>query len=373
MGKYDDDFFGGKRPWSVIKDRVLRDYMNVYLAKVNTRGQHIVLIDAYAGPGVFQDGSNGSPIIICTAAEKFAKNNYSAFFFNIRQDFHSQLETALKNSGFNSAHAFKTNSLKTINQLPQILKDNTVFLYLDPFGLKGCGYDQLEPFLKRNSKYSTEIVLTMCMPAVHRMAAFHAVKRGEINEKTKKYHERLTTVFGGDYWKDILYQENVDAETKEFQLIDAYLSKSAQFLPFTGYCPVRQKSDSRIKYFMVFVSGHPDAMVLMNDIMHKAYFSQMHRADFQGTLFEELDWRDMPLTDDRSEQKLNALIKELVSKYPGETRENIWLQVVKSNFMKYERKFYRSLLKNMADKSQIVYQVDPSTGRRNENSKLYPV
>ena len=76
MTEQNDDFFEGKRPWSVIKDEILGAYMSPYIAKVNRLKRRILLIDGYAGPGVFDDGSAGSPLIICQAAERFAKGNY---------------------------------------------------------------------------------------------------------------------------------------------------------------------------------------------------------------------------------------------------------------------------------------------------------
>ena len=55
-----DDFFEGKRSWSFIKDKVLGSYMSPYMAKMNARGQPILVIDGYAGPGVFNDNKVGS-------------------------------------------------------------------------------------------------------------------------------------------------------------------------------------------------------------------------------------------------------------------------------------------------------------------------
>lgn len=115
----------------------------------------------------------------------------------------------------------------------------------------------------------------------------------------------------------MLHQQNVSAEDKEFQLIEAYLTKLKQFLPYAGCCPIRQNSDKRIKYFVVFVSRHSHAMLLMNDIMHKEYFSSMHLADNQGTLFGELDWREMPMPEKKSLKQLKETAEKLVSQYPG--------------------------------------------------------
>jgi hypothetical protein len=77
-----DDFFTGKRSWSHIKDRVLQSYMTPYLTKVKRLGRKIVLIDGYAGPGIFEDSSAGSPIVICQAAENCVPGNYQTIFVN---------------------------------------------------------------------------------------------------------------------------------------------------------------------------------------------------------------------------------------------------------------------------------------------------
>ncbi len=57
MSDYEEDFFEGKRPWSVIKDQVLNSYMSPYLNKVKSLQKPILLIDGFAGPGVFDDQS----------------------------------------------------------------------------------------------------------------------------------------------------------------------------------------------------------------------------------------------------------------------------------------------------------------------------
>src|SRR5579863_7343440 len=88
-----DDFFEGKRLWSKIKDEVLGKYMVPYLAKVNKRGQRILLIDGYAGPGVFEDGTFGSPIIMCEKAEEKVKGNYHAVFINKIKKYHDKLRS----------------------------------------------------------------------------------------------------------------------------------------------------------------------------------------------------------------------------------------------------------------------------------------
>ena len=68
MSTIEADFFRSKRSWSKIKDKVLSEYMPAYLGKVARLGREILLVDGRAGPGIFDDGSYGSPIIMCEAA-----------------------------------------------------------------------------------------------------------------------------------------------------------------------------------------------------------------------------------------------------------------------------------------------------------------
>ena len=203
----ESSFFMGKRPWSKIKDQILGQYMPPYLAKVATLGKPIVLIDAFAGPGKFDDGSAGSPLIICQAAEKRVRDNYRAIFVNREQEHHDQLSHVL--SRFIDQEKVTTIHGTADALLAEVLDDlgeHTVFLYLDPFGLKGCEFSIIEPFLRRDRAFSTEIVVNLSIPTMHRLAARKAVVAGQSNTPLiRAFHERLTRVLGGEYWKDILW------------------------------------------------------------------------------------------------------------------------------------------------------------------------
>ena len=368
MSEADEDFFAGKRSWSIIKDQVLGSYMSPYIAKVSSLGRPILLIDGYAGPGVFGDGKPGSPLLMCQAAERHAKGKYRAIFINKDEKYHKKLESVLQKANWSaSAQAILGDSTILLRMLPTTLGDQTVFLYLDPFGLKGCEFTLLEPFLNRKSNYSTEILLTMNMPIVHRLATRHAVGEGRQGEQIiKSYHEILDKVFGGDYWKNIMWQQNTNREVRETQLIEAYRGKLAQYLPYTGSCPVRERTDKRIKYFIVFASRHIDALILLNDIMAKAYFGEMHKADFIGGLWEDTDWREM-----RSIDGLDKVIINLVEKHPGETRRSIWSRIVQEQFMRFLEPEYNAAVRELIGKNKLSYINPRGTKRLNEDCKLY--
>ncbi|MEZ4863397.1 MAG: three-Cys-motif partner protein TcmP [Caldilineaceae bacterium] len=369
MSDYKDDFFEGKRPWSVIKDQVLSSYMSPYLAKVKSLGKPILLIDGFAGPGIFDDRSLGSPLVMCQAAEKYAKGNYRAFFFNKKARFHEELTGVLEKEGWlGAAKPILGDTTQILPQIPSLLRDQTVFLYLDPFGPTGCPYSLIEPFLTRNIRYSTEIVIMMHMPIAHRLAARNAVETGRADESLiQTYHQTMKNIFGGDYWKPIMFASDLSAEQREFQLIEAYCAKLAAHLPYTGYCPVREGENKRIKYFIVFASRHPDAMLLMHNAMIKAYFERMHKDAYAGTLFESNSWSDMLSTDGLRE----AILKE-VNQQPGITRERLWLKVVQNHFMRYQQSDFRNAVQDLVDAKIFNCPTPRKTKRLNHTCTFYP-
>ncbi len=368
MSDVDQKFFSGKRPWSVIKDKVLGDYMTAYLAKVARLGKPILLIDGYAGPGIFDDHSPGSPLIMCAAAEKVAKGKYTALFVNHNPKHHTKLNEILGRQGrLSSAIPILGDSTSLLAQLSNLLRDQTVFLYLDPYGLRGCEFDTLQPFLTRDKRHSTEIVINMSMPITHRLAAPRATAEGHgAKQKITRFHQRLTAVFGGEYWKDIFWASGKSAEEKEVAVMAEYRRLISNYLPYTGSCPVREAEGTRVKYFITFASRHPDAMLLMNDAMCKAYFGEMHRAEYEDTLFANTDWTKM-----RDPARLEAVVLQSVKQYPGHTREHIWQIIVQEHFMQFTASEYKVAVTTLFKRGKISSPTERPTSRLNDSCELY--
>lgn len=377
MGKKVKGFFAGKRPWSIIKDQVLGSYMSPYISKIKKLGKPILLIDGYAGPGVFEDGQPGSPMIMCQAAERFAMGRWEAIFVNNEQEYHDKLTQVIQRAGWSgSAKPMLGDSMALLQTLPSTLKDQSVFLYLDPFGPTGCEFALLQPFLERNPKYSTEIILTMNMPGMPRLAARHATSDGRQEElSVKSNHILLTKIFGGEYWKDILLSQSGSREEREYRLIEAYRAKLAGYLPYTGFCPVRDRIDRQIKYFIVFASRHKDTLTLLNEAMIKAYFVRMHETSFGDGIWKEMGWREMRSTDPHEAQyfhRLDLVILETVTKHPGETRESIWIRILQEYFMRYLEPEYKATVQRLVDEKKLLSPTKRPTKRLNDDCALYP-
>ena len=367
----EDTFFKGKCPWSKIKDAVLKDYLPPYLRKVAKLGRRIILIDAFAGPGIFESEKGeerlGSPLIICRAVERHVPGKYLAIFVNSNRNHHEILEKVIY--GFASKDTvipLLGTAQELLVEVNKVLTNQTLFIYLDPFGLKDCEFNLVKPFLERDISYSTEVLVNLSMPTLHRLATRRVQWNGRQTIRSNKLNEDLTKVLGGDYWKGIMWNDSLSAEDKELKVMGKYRELLKRYLPYTGSCPVREKAGKRIKYFITFCSRHPDAMLLMNDSMCKAYFRYMHEMEFEGTLFETTDWNEM-----RSLSSLKEIILGEVNREPGRARLEIWKSIVQAHFMRFHSSEYKKAVKLLVSGS-LEYKNPKETGRLNDDCLLFP-
>ena len=374
MPDYHDDFFDEQKPWSRLKNRILGSYMSPYLAKVVKLRKKIILIDAFAGPGNFLDGTAGSPLIICDAAEQYAKGEYVAHFINNNLSHHNMLKKILDEKGLESAIPSFGDAIERIRQLISDLRDETLFLYIDPYGLD-CEFDSLRPLLERDKNSSTEIVINLHMPISHRLGSRNAVLGDDpVDSRVQSYHDKLTRVYGGDYWiQELILHNHATAKDRERALVAQYREKLAStgYLAFTGACPIREKTKSATKYFMVFASRHPDSMLLFNDEMCKSYNSFMHDQGSQDTLFSNLTWQDW-----RNPNELSELVLSYIDDSKGCSRRALWLRIVQRHFMYFTSTEYHKVLRSLRSEGRIDFFAHGKdghlvqTGRLNDNTLI---
>ncbi len=368
MADTENDFFTGKREWSKLKDEVLKKYLPPYLKKVNTLRKNIIIIDSFAGPGIYDDGEKGSPLFICESANDCVSSNYLAILVNQNLKHHTQLISALHDTNFNYI-PINGSSEDLLTKMHELLKDQTLFLYLDPFGLKGTKFSTIEKFLSRSKYYSTEIVINLSIPTILRLSCVKAYsKKGETAE-IKAKHEALNGALGGDYWKGFLLNNNLSTEERINKIVNEYCNNIRQYLPYVGFCPVYQKTEySALKYCIIFASRHPDAQILMNNIMFRAYNKQIWHNYVENTLFADSNWEEgLPAN------YFEELREDILQIIKGRriTRKNIWLNIVIEKFMRYQEKDFNSEIKYLVSHKRIKFETTGATNKINENTILF--
>lgn len=167
MSKNNSDFFKVKNDWSLIKYKLLGCYLMPYFQKVLATGKTICYVDCFSGKGQFEDGNPGSPIIALQTRDKCLQKT------KMRIDKRKAIETTFID--LNYAADLRTNLASYSNYygVPNIVsgkyeekiidilknkKDQNVFLYIDPYGIRALDTALFDKF-QAMGFYSFEMLI----------------------------------------------------------------------------------------------------------------------------------------------------------------------------------------------------------------------
>lgn len=341
----DGSFFSAKRPWSRYKDYLLRSYLDPYIPKVNRLGKPILIVDCFAGRGLFEDGSPGSPLIIAEAVRRWRSQNMpvTARCTEADPENFALLRNAL---AFHQeyVHATCGSFEETLPLLEQEAKQNTVFLYVDPYTVKGLRFDRMKRVYDQiwASSSSVEALMNFNV-AIFMRWALAAVKRWEeLPEKDafesmaddpdeRVERDELSGIAGGDYWIKIAEDATLDFNEKLRHFLDEYTQTMLTSFKYVTRFAVKEKYHHSVpKYVMIFATRHRDGVRLMNDFMAKA------RRTFVTEQFEELNRSALfdltPAEEIVEPNELTSAIMEIVKEFSPITRLDVQLHLFLRGF-----------------------------------------
>lgn len=366
-------FFKAKRSWSMIKDRILSGYMKPYLTKLSTTQLPIILMDCFAGTGKFDDGTPGSPLIMCQMAEKYGKGRCRCLFINKNKSHHRILTKNL-DPFIKKQIAFTVTGESSVlsSQLVSMSKNFALFGYFDPFGLKGCEFATIENILGRTNNRSTEVLVNLNVSGLHRLAATKAVMKSGASPEIKRSHKILDDALGGDYWRAWMFDNTMTPDEKESLIVEHYKSKLKKLLPYVGSCPVGEKPSGPIKYHLVFCSGHIDGLELMNDFMCTVYNDYMHSISANELPLLKAGgvipgWKKDRV---RVRNELRKIIVVAIENNPGLSRLRLWHSIIQSHFMKFLRSDFTAVTKALFEDGVIESPTPRPTRNLNDGCIL---
>lgn len=364
-----DEFFDRKKPWSKIKDRILAKYLTPYIRKTSRLRLPIIIVDGFAGPGMFRDGSKGSPVIICEKGAQEGKrcsNKVIGLFIDKEPKYCESLKAELQpyiesKLAFVSCNEFE----KAINDIIDILGNCTAFFYLDPFGIQGIEIDSLEKVFQRVAIASTEVLVNFSYTSFARHSGnwFFEDEEGDIARKVKAAKKDMVNrVMGGDYWIDIVTDCNLSKFEREEKVLEMYANRYRKHFKYVGHCPVREKDKNIAKYHLIFGTGHFHGLDLMSTIMHDEYEQFLIREYKEGFLF---DMRPEHLMKRRDVLK-EAILATVQQQGPLK-RRMVREILVPRNFMKFAVKDYNGIVSELL-KAKVIYS---STGKTRINDDVF--
>lgn len=248
-------------PHTAAKHQILRKYLDAWLPILGKYNRRIVYIDGFAGPGQYEGGEPGSPIIALEAARAHRSSlggEIVFLFIEERQDRAGHLNNriaALQLPSHIKVHVesgtFAEKLTETLDQLDAERREIApTFALIDPFGFD-ISYTLLNRVLARDK---CEVMVTFMFDAINRW----------LTSPDDTTRARIIEAFGTEEVLQIA-RGTGDRKTALKNLYHRQLGKAARFV---RYFEMRDRND-RPSYCLFFTSNNALGHVRMKEAMWK--------------------------------------------------------------------------------------------------------
>lgn len=170
------------QPHTQAKHYMLRYYLSAWFAIQSKEPKRLLYVDGFAGPGRYQGGEPGSPLIALEAAldpklsSRLQRRGMELIFYFIEEDparyrnLLSELNTLTVPSNFkvHPEHgAFENSMARVLDELDQQRKPLAPsFVFIDPFGVTGYAMHLVERIAKHPRSEVHQFQLSSAKPVV---------------------------------------------------------------------------------------------------------------------------------------------------------------------------------------------------------------
>lgn len=369
MSQKNEDFFKEQKPWSKTKNDLLKNYLKPYFSKILHTKKKICYIDCFAGKGVFEDGSYGSPLLALDTiydsinqAQINSIPDIECYFIELNhaedltknlakyKNFHSNVTIYIIDG------AFETNILSILKKK----QDYNIFLYIDPYGIKALDsniFIEISTLRLNSIEFLINFNSFGFFREACRVFSIDVVedKKVNINKELEEYdkskniqEEELNKIAFGNYWKNIIknYNENKNAYEAEIDIIKKYKQCISKYYKYIIHMPIKINSNYNTKYRLVHITNHQDGCVLMAENMQKRCNEHKKNVQNKGQLniedFLQMD-DDIMVCSTNNDEILYSIDDEEVT--PKEIDDFI-IAVLKKNNL-YLKELYAILYSNI--------------------------
>jgi three-Cys-motif partner protein len=280
-------FFQEQRDWSTRKLNIISSYLEGFtkILGSSTNQSCVYYIDGFAGKGICDDNSKGSPVLAAELAQQYLDLNkkYKLNCINVEADkdnFQNLLNalTQYKNVTTNLSGTFSTN----IPDILQVIGSCPAFFFIDPFGVKGTDWVDMAKLISRPAP--TDLWLRFDYRTVRRLSGFFESGSKGADSKVQS----LLKLYGVNR-PDNLFSR-LDGKTPEERIDNAvnyYVERLAvEFKKrgksgFSAAFPI-VSLEGQNKYYLVFSAAHSKAAFLANDTVYSVERNRPHEiAEYQ--------------------------------------------------------------------------------------------
>lgn len=262
--------FAEQREQSAIKTEIVTKYFDAWSKILSQRFSKLAYIDLFAGPGIYDDGSESTPIIILKEIIKSPElrskfvvclndkniDNYQKLVSNI-----SKLEdiTLLKYSPkiSNSEVTYDTPAEFNFSKIP-------CFCFIDPAGYNGLSLELLKVF---GQDYGSDIIFFFNYNDINR-----ALSNNRVTYNMKQ-------LFGESHYQSLISKIDGQSGQNRESIIVNEMSEAIREIGLKYPLPFRFQTEGkkRTSHYIIFASKNITGFNIMKDIMYK-----IGEKDFNG-------------------------------------------------------------------------------------------
>lgn len=335
-----DPFFEELKDWSQLKLRILEKYVTPYCYKLGSRAPEIYYIDGFAGRGVYENGSKGSPILVADLAMQFRLErrpfNLKCINVEINTSHFKDLSTNTEKFGKGLVTNFCGDFSDYIPTILEEIGSCPALFFLDPYGLAPIKFDNLRPIFQRTA--STETLINFSRRGLHRLAGhLDGESKTEPAEKAAETKVRtLTEVLDTGKWKQI-WRSIEEPLLRDSMILDHYKDKLYEYFVHVYPIEIKKEFNSSPKYYLIYATNKYDGVEFVNNFVF----------DIEETLF----LRAHPILHEIPVQKELTKLKSEIYDYgikKGKvTQPQIREQFLPARFGRLKVKHYNQVVREL--------------------------
>lgn len=336
-----------QREQSAVKTAIVTKYFSAWTKVMKNQCEKVAYIDLYSGPGVYEDGTESTPLIILRKIinDNVLCNKVVTIFNEKNKSYYEELYrniTAL-NGIDNLKYRPIIKNFEVDKSTADLFKSRLVpcFSFIDPAGYSGLTLDLIKALGK---DYGSDLIFFF---------NYNDINRAISNKKVEKHMEEL---FGLQRYKKLV--ESLEYVTAAHDRELVILNTMAEAIKETGIkyvLPFRFKFEGkdRTSHYLIFTSKKFLGYNIMKDIMYSS-----GEKDHEGVgKFEFISTSDKQMIQlsmiDLFSSSLNELKNDLLNKYSGRTITFELLYREHSINNKFIKKHYKEVLIELEKQGKI--------------------
>jgi len=243
------------------KHEILRLYLQAWFRITASKFRRVVYVDGFCGPGQYQGGEPGSPLIALDAApsERTTGNSEIIFWFvDEKKKRIEQLRDNLKRRPLPPHFKVTVEAARFHERFEEILASikghgdaiAPTFAFLDPFGFSGIPLSLIQRLLACRS---CEVFINFMADSINRW----------VESPDAKIRQQIVDLFGTRECQSLAALPTGERQRAYHALYQSQLRGSARFV---RYFEMRDDRD-RTKYYLFFATNNPLGHVKMKEAM----------------------------------------------------------------------------------------------------------